>query len=120
MFVMKSKYNDLLLEKENLKYKLESDREDYENWIKKLKTQITELESKINQLYDEELEKSDFEFDFKSSNAFSIERVKQNGENATIIGYFKDEDKIGEWTFTCSFAEHQKLAEQFRKIVLKK
>lgn len=124
MFVLKSSYEELQRElsavEKNLVYNKEIVKsKDVE--IENLENKIKELENKILSLYSKELEECEFEFDFKSTDAFSIERINKNGKNQTVIGYMKhDENTIGEWYLGCSFSQHQKLAEQFRNSVLKK
>ena len=110
MFVLKSDYNAVVQDNENLQKQIEE-----------LKSKVQDLKFLLNKAYSDELEECDFEFDFKSTGAFSIERINKNSKNQTVIGYTKDdENTIGEWYLSCSFAQHQKLAEQFRKSVLKK
>jgi len=112
MFVLKARYEILEEDNKLLQESLERVKKSRDLYEK----QIEELTAKLQQLYSTELEECDFEFDFKSADAFSIERINKSGKNKTIIGYRKtDEGTIGEWWFDCSFAQHQKLAEQFRR-----
>lgn len=112
MFVLKARYEILEEDNKLLQESLERVKKSRDLYEK----QIEELTAKLQQLYSTELEECDFEFDFKSADAFSIERINKSGKNKTIIGYRKtDEGTIGEWCLDCSFAQHQKLAEQFRR-----
>lgn len=121
MFVLKSKYNDLLSDKEHLEYRFNNDKIYYADQIKRLQNKIKDLENKVADLYDEELEQSNFEFDFVETRAFSIERVTRNNRNETVIGYFESgKETPDEWFLSCSYKQHQKLAEQFRRTVLKR
>lgn len=116
MFVLKARYEILEEDNKLLQESLERVKKSRDQQYDLYEKQIAELTAKLQQLYSTELEECDFEFDFKSADAFSIERVNRSGKNKTIIGYRKtDEGTIGEWWFDCSFAQHQKLAEQFRK-----
>ena len=54
--------------------------------------------------------------DFKSLKAFSIERmIDQNGSPHTLIGYYKNDDKLGEWYIYCDDAGHASLVKQFNE-----
>jgi hypothetical protein len=116
MFVLNARYEILETDNKFLRKNLEQIKQSRDQQYDLYEKQIAELTAKIEQIYSAELEECDFEFDFKSADAFSIERINKSGKNKTIIGYRKtDEGTIGEWWFDCSFAQHQKLAEQFRK-----
>ena len=116
MFVLKARYEILEEDNKFLQESLERVKQSRDQQYDLYEKQIAELTAKIEQIYSAELEECDFEFDFKSADAFSIERINKSGKNKTVIGYRKnDENIIGEWWFDCSFVQHQKLAEQFRK-----
>ena len=77
---------------------------------------------KLDDLYSLDVTNSDFEFDFKTTLAFSIERIQSNLVDGrvipkTVIGYINPQGYIGNWSFYCSPEQHQKLAEQFRKYI---
>lgn len=96
--------------------------------IKKDETKIQDLEKEIMKLKgcirkqneddDSDLASSEFEFDFKALEAFSIERMCDNGRPHTVIGYVRSRSKegpcLGQWLFYCSKDEHNKLVEKFR------
>ena len=116
MFVLKARYEILEEDNKFLQESLERVKKCRDQQYDLFEKQIAELTAKIEQIYSAELEECDFEFDFKSADAFSVERINKSGKNKTIIGYRKtDDNTISEWWFDCSFAQHQKLAEQFRK-----
>lgn len=78
-----------------------------------------ELDSTKNENYLNVAECS-FEVDFNNLRAFSIERVitpksssHKSDKEQTNIGYFVD-DKIQEWTFSCSRETHERLAQEFK------
>jgi hypothetical protein len=70
-----------------------------------------------------------FSVDWKRINAFSIERMWENGIPKTIIGYMLTEpvvttegegeqrvtykDVVREWTYYCSAEKHEELVKQF-------
>jgi hypothetical protein len=56
--------------------------------------------------------------DFKSLNAFSIERMLREGVPTTIVGYHpvgEDSKKVEEWYLFCDDAGHEKLVKQFNE-----
>ena len=119
MFVLKCRYE--FLEKEYLA--LEKKNKLLQEDLKQRNQQISdlqqELEDKMEVVYSEEVERCDFEVDFNALNVFSIERVRKNNVIYTVMGYYKPDGKIGEWNFTCSYTQHQRLAEQFRQHIKK-
>ncbi len=56
---------------------------------------------------------NDCEVDFKKLNVFCVER---DNWSQTCIGYLDKDGVAEEWFISCSFARHQKLVEQFRKV----
>lgn len=58
--------------------------------------------------------------DFEQMDAFSIERVVQDGVSCTIIGYLKslsnETPDIGEWVLYCDETTHEQLVDQFNKM----
>lgn len=59
-------------------------------------------------------------FDFKAMQAFSVERVTRGKYPATVIGYIKPENQLGEWTLFCSQEQHERLAKEFVQYLSKK
>ena len=68
-----------------------------------------------------------FAFDFKTINAFSIERNIHNDRECTIIGYLlpketiKDgeitnTDVVREWCLYCSAEQHERLVAEFKEV----
>lgn len=57
--------------------------------------------------------------DFEMMDAFSIERMHENGVGRTVIGYLKSlpdtEPNVAEWTLYCNEEIHEKLVEEFRE-----
>lgn len=91
--------------------------------IAELEKEVENLKSKLSKMQkldtvEEDLNSCEFEFDFKSMSAFSIERIYENGSLRTVIGYEKNRNKegveIGQWLFYCSKDEHNKLVEKLR------
>ena len=84
-----------------------------------------------NKVYRERLEgemtKATFSIDWKTMNAFSIERGWDNGTLKTTIGHILQEpititegevttkDVVREWVFYCSSAEHERLVAEFNE-----
>lgn len=123
MFVLQSNYDAVVEDRDYWKNQYDAMLEIKQLNNNNYKNKIKELEDKIETLYSEELENSEFEFDFKAVKAFSVERINRNGKPETIIGYIVNEagnEIVKEWTFECSFTQHQKLVEQFKKIILKR
>lgn len=123
MLVFKSSYDVVVQDRDYQLKRIDNLKETHQQEIDRYKIKIKQLETKIEKLYSDELENSEFEVDFKAINAFSIERIAKPDTNKTIIGYIikeKDCDCVKEWEFSCSAAQHQKLVEQFKKVVLKK
>ena len=94
-----------------------------------LRARLDELQNtKFTDVYNE-VQSSKFSFDWKSSNAFSIERIHEwNSDNeiyiaTTVIGYLaptQDESpdqklRVGEWRFYCSQSEHDRLVKEFNE-----
>lgn len=55
--------------------------------------------------------------DFEMMDAFSIERMHENGVGRTVIGYLKSlpdtDPDVGEWTLYCNEEIHEKLVKEF-------
>lgn len=110
--------------------------------ISNLKAQLDDLKTTNDQLayankvYRERLEaeyaQATYAVDFQAMNAFSVERMWDNGTQKTVIGYMLTEpvsvtegttttkDVVREWTLYCSHAEHQRLVEEFNQYVKSK
>lgn len=89
-----------------------------------LVARIKELKDRI----DGEYSTAKYAVDWREMNAFSVERVMENGAPKTIIGYILAEpvvstdsdnvtykDVVREWTLYCSHEEHQRLVDQFEQ-----
>lgn len=78
-----------------------------------LKEQYTKLVDVVN----DKMRDSEVGFDFKSTKAFSVERVSRNNQPCTIIGYFTPEDqtKPREWYLYCSQKVHDQLVADFKE-----
>jgi len=94
---------------------------------------IAELQNEINKLtqdldrYKKWVEsvqdtarKSSASVDFKSLNAFSIERMVKDHGPCTIIGYYpnpdeKTKEKVKEWYIYCDDTVHENLVKQFNQ-----
>ena len=109
----------------------------------KLQRENEELKRRLN-LYEDavanykkklegEFASASFSIDWKSINAFSIERnLDSNNMPKTIVGFMLSEpvvftdgtgtekDIVREWTFYCSHEEHERLVADFNKTVLGK
>ena len=78
---------------------------------------------------DSEFAEASFAVDWHAMNAFSIERVWDNGVHKTVIGYLLPEpitvtegnvttkDTVREWNLSCSHKEHQRLVAEFNEYV---
>ena len=55
--------------------------------------------------------------DFEMMDAFSIERMQEQGVGRTVIGYLKSlpdtDPDVGEWTLYCNEEMHEKLVKEF-------
>jgi hypothetical protein len=61
---------------------------------------------------------SEFEINFKSINAFSIERAIKEKVLVTLIGYKDINGNVQVWFFRCSEETHKRLVKQFKKEIL--
>lgn len=57
--------------------------------------------------------------DWKSLDAFSIERHTRDVVPITVIGYWSDEE-VKEWSFYCSLTEHERLVKEFNIYIKRK
>ena len=102
-----------------------------------LKVEVQDLKKEIAQLNDSiriyqarlvnEYSKASYSLDWKTMNAFSIERMWENGTHKTVVGYLMQEpvtvtednvttkDVIREWTLYCSHEEHERLVQEFNE-----
>lgn len=55
--------------------------------------------------------------DLRAMRAFSVERIYRNDELATIIGYLKPDNSIGEWILWCSADSHNAIVNELRMLV---
>jgi hypothetical protein len=82
----------------------------------------------LTERIDGEYSKATYSLDWKEMNAFSIERMMENGTPKTVVGYLLTEpvistdndnvtykDVVREWTLYCSHEEHQRLVKQFEQ-----
>ena len=88
-----------------------------------LAARIQELTERIEGEYS----KATYAIDWREMNAFSVERIMENGVPKTLIGYLLTEpvvttddnvtykDLVREWTLYCSHEEHQRLVKQFEQ-----
>ena len=105
----------------NLKVQMEELRKENES----LKYANAEYKKRL----ESEMASASFSVDWKRINAFSIERMWENGIPKTIIGYMLTEpvittegegeqrvtykDVVREWTYYCSAEKHEELVKQF-------
>ena len=89
--------------------------------LRSLSIKVAKIEEYIFNTPSEEQQKPEISFivDWKSLNAFSLERVFNGGER-TIIGYYNSEKHICEWVFHCSREKHEELAKQFSEHIASK
>lgn len=85
-------------------------------------TEIKSLKTDLDSLAAEAIKKTEFFVDFKSMNAFSIERIrveKDTEQFKTVIGYFlrksPDVKEVREWALYCDLATHNRLADEFKQ-----
>lgn len=121
-------------EKEDTSYKTAADNIRLQRELSQAKAAAEELQAQLDEIKSNN-HKVGFEFDFKTMRAFSIERNYNNGEPCTVIGYLQDEtesstdasgyrsvvtnSKVREWYLYCDEANHKRLADEFRKVILK-
>lgn len=103
---------------------------------KKLRDQIAQMRldhiDALNKAVNKDVETAEFAMDFKSCNAFAIERNAKDGKAVTIVGHYANEpvaftdgnvankQLIKEWFMYCSQEQHNKLVAEFNKTVGKK
>lgn len=107
--------------------------------LSELRLRISELEQAneklayANKVYQERLEsdynKASYVIDWSAINAFSVERMWENGHQKTVIGYMLAEpvstteggvttkDVVREWTLYCSHNEHERLVKEFSEYI---
>lgn len=106
--------------------KLQSEKNDLERRLRAYEDTLAAYKKRVDSEYAE----ASFSVDWKTMNAFSIERnPDSSGIPKTIIGFMLGEpvvftdgnvtekDIVREWTFYCSHAEHQRLVAEFNKYV---
>lgn len=105
----------------NLKVELENLKKENE----RLKYANTEYQARLIG----EMSKASFSIDWKTMNAFSVERGWDNGTHKTTIGYLLQEpvvvtegavttkDVVREWVLYCSAEEHERLVAEFNEYV---
>lgn len=113
----KKEFVDMQREKENLDRDIKNMTatiSSYERQIAEKKTYLKELTGKIESSLSDELKKSNFSFDFKRMNAFSVERIKRKDDKfpITVVGYVHN-NEVREWFFYCSLDAHDSLVEEF-------
>lgn len=93
--------------------------------LQEAQNKVLALENQIKVMTAEEANAS-FAVDFKTINAFSVERNVHDGRPCTIIGYLlpketvKDggitnTDVVREWYLYCSINKHESLVQEFRE-----
>lgn len=104
--------------------------------IKELETENKNLSYAVDaykKRLEDEYSKASYSIDWKKINAFSIERMWDNGTQKTVIGYMQQDpvvttegegeskvtykDVVREWTLYCTHEEHQRLVKQFNEYV---
>lgn len=104
---------------------------DNSNYIRHLETRIEEQDKEWNKLVDEkdklqeaydnmcsETYNDSVSIDWKSMEAFSIERLMlDGGRPTTVIGWFKPDSSVGEWKLYCSKEQHERLTQEFNDYV---
>jgi hypothetical protein len=104
--------------------------------IKELETENKNLSYAVGEYkkrLEDEYSKASYSIDWKKINAFSIERMWDNGNQKTVIGYMQHDpvvttegegeskvtykDVVREWTLYCTHDEHQRLVKQFNEYV---
>jgi hypothetical protein len=107
----------------NLKVEIEDLKKENE----RLKYANTEYQARLIG----EMSKASFSVDWKTMNAFSVERGWDNGTHKTTIGYLLQEpcvhtehdgnqnvvykDIVREWVLYCSADEHERLVKEFNE-----
>lgn len=109
--------------------------------ISDLKVQIEDLKKEneklkfANEEYQKrlfgEMSTASFAINWDTMNAFSVERMWENGLHKTVIGYMVEEpvtvvegevttkDVVREWTLYCSAEKHEELVKEFREWIPK-
>lgn len=93
---------------------------DLEGELAQLQRQFDDLKEQYTKLIDvvnDKMRDSEVGFDFKSTKAFSVERLAHNNQPCTVIGYFAPEDqtKPREWYLYCSQKVHDQLVADFKE-----
>ena len=93
---------------------------DLESELSQLRLQYAELKDQHVKLADavnNQMRDSDVGFDFKTTKAFSVERLAHNNQPCTIIGYFAPDDQTEprEWYLYCSQKVHDQLVSDFKE-----
>jgi hypothetical protein len=109
MFVLKSKYEELVELNKNLVERNEV-----------LAKQLYQMEHLQNERDYGEVRKAGYAVDLDSMNAFSVERSINEGRPKTIIGHVKPDGSIGEWMLDCSADTHRSLVQQFKDIIVER
>lgn len=93
--------------------RLKADLEDRDQRIELLQEQLAALRSE----QDKAVVDCGLAVDWNRMNAFSIERMMQDGRPMTVIGYWEgpNDENVGEWSFRCNQDTHERLVEEFRQ-----
>ena len=97
---------------------LQNDVDYRDRMIASLQADLDRLTKERDEEVRKDVQSATFVIDWDNMDAFSIERMGDDGKAAyTIIGYFlKDADgtnHVHEWKFYCSLKQHEKLAKEF-------
>ena len=103
--MFKRREDPRIAELQNEINKLNQDLNNYKKWFDNLQYSTTKCSASV---------------DFKSMNAFSIERLIKDNGPCTIIGYYPDpsekaKEKVKEWYIYCDDTIHENLVKQFNQ-----
>lgn len=94
-------------------------KEDLTNKVLQLEADNKRLRSEVDEEILQDVHNSTFVIDWKTMNAFSLERMGWLRQAYTVIGYLQN-GETREWKFYCSQEQHESLAKEFKKWISQK
>lgn len=104
---------------------LEVDISNRDRLIESLNADLDRLRKEKDEEVRRDVQSSTFVIDWRNMDAFSIERMGDDGKTAyTVIGYYivneHSKREVCEWKFYCSQQQHDKLAKEFSEYIVDK
>ena len=93
--------------------------DELERKVEQLEADNRRLREETDAVVIEDIHSATFVIDWKTMNAFSVERLGWGKQCYTVIGYLQGSD-TREWKFYCSKDQHESLAKEFKQWISQK